>query len=449
MDCFPINSGNIDGRIDPNPYHPERLNALTEIRTSKFEIKPLKEIVEFRKTAVNRKEDGEIYVGLENIESNTCTFLPSDVEVETFDSAFKFTKGDILFSKLRPYLNKVYLADFDGVCSTEFYVLSNAKCDSRYLASFLSSKIVLKQTIHLMTGNTLPRLQTSAVEDLLVPIPNSDRQTEVASKFNEALNLKREKDSEAAQLFKLANDVINEEVGIKIEEFRNYVTTTANSEIVKKRFLPMYFQPKYIFAENAIRGSKYEVKTLGSISKLISDGPGGWSLHVSDYVEEGIPLIRVTNMKNGKLNKNNLVFISEKKHQELLRSEVKIGDLLLSMRGTIGLSTVVDWDYEKANINAAVCRIRVKEGVCPEYVSIFFNSKIGRLQTERESYKAVQNDLNLPIIRDLSIILPSYSKQKLISEKVRQGMEKGLALQAEAINKYNEILNEIQTCFLR
>jgi restriction endonuclease S subunit len=105
---------------------------------------------------------------LENIESNTGRYLPSS-EKESVSSAFAFRKGQILFPKLRPYLNKVFLAPFDGLCSTEFHVLEGVTVSSEFLTLFLRSQLVVKQTKHLMSGNTLPRLQTEDIEDLLVP----------------------------------------------------------------------------------------------------------------------------------------------------------------------------------------------------------------------------------------------------------------------------------------
>lgn len=81
-------------------------------------------------------------------------------------------KGDILFPKLRPYLNKVHLAEQDGVCSPEFLVLRTKEgVRAEYLAAVLRSKLVLAQTRHMAGGNTHPRLTPRDVHALLVPLP--------------------------------------------------------------------------------------------------------------------------------------------------------------------------------------------------------------------------------------------------------------------------------------
>ena len=71
-----------------------------------------------------------------------------------------FRTDDVLFARLRPYLNKVYRAEMNGCCSTEFHVLRVKDSETllpEYLAAILRSRIVLAQTTHMMTGNTHPR----------------------------------------------------------------------------------------------------------------------------------------------------------------------------------------------------------------------------------------------------------------------------------------------------
>ena len=68
---------------------------------------------------------------------------------------------DVLFARLRPHLHKVWRAERDGVCSTEFHVI-RIKEDvpdllPDYLAAVLRSSVVVVQTKHMMTGNTYRR----------------------------------------------------------------------------------------------------------------------------------------------------------------------------------------------------------------------------------------------------------------------------------------------------
>lgn len=181
-------------RFDPQALHPEREACITELKRK--EAVKLWKAARFCRDLRTEVPEGAIYIGLENVESNTGRYVPS-TDKESVSSAFFFRKGQILFPKLRPYLNKVFLAPFDGLCSTEFHVLEGITLRSDFLALFLRSQIVVKQTKHLMSGNTLPRLQTEDIEDLLVPIVDSETQERVVT---EAIR----KNAEAERLFKQA-----------------------------------------------------------------------------------------------------------------------------------------------------------------------------------------------------------------------------------------------------
>ncbi len=97
-------------------------------------------------------------------------------------------RGQILFPKLRPYLNKVYLAEFNGLCSTEFHIFNAKNMDSNFLHYCLLSRITLEQTSNLMTGNTLPRLQSSDIAHILIPNPPIEKQREIAKHIQEIRN---------------------------------------------------------------------------------------------------------------------------------------------------------------------------------------------------------------------------------------------------------------------
>ena len=101
-----------------------------------WEIKRLK----FSTNLITKKSDDSLdsldYVGLENIESNTTQLI--DVNSQMKDSDAKlFEKHNVLFGKLRPYLAKVWKADFNGRCSNEFLVLKSTDYESDFLKFLL------------------------------------------------------------------------------------------------------------------------------------------------------------------------------------------------------------------------------------------------------------------------------------------------------------------------
>ena len=80
-----------------------------------------------------------------------------------------FKKRDVLYGKLRPYLNKVWIAEFDGVCSTDILVLETEQ--PQILKQILLSDNFVSNSSGLMKGISLPRLQVKDFLAFKVPYP--------------------------------------------------------------------------------------------------------------------------------------------------------------------------------------------------------------------------------------------------------------------------------------
>lgn len=190
-------------RLDPNTYKKERLDAIKSIKQGIYNTKPLYQVVQFRHERASNFPQSTSYIGLENIESNTGEWIPTELK-ESISNATMFEIDDILFPKLRPYLNKVFHSNKEGLCSTEFHVIHSYTEINSYIANFLRSKAVVAQTRNLMSGNTLPRLQIEDIQKLLIPLPPLEKQTEIASHIMEIRNQARQLREEAKNELELA-----------------------------------------------------------------------------------------------------------------------------------------------------------------------------------------------------------------------------------------------------
>jgi type I restriction enzyme S subunit len=175
-------------KLYPDYFHPERINAIRAVqsRYTGDRATTLLGVADFVRDQRTVKP-GDDYLGLANVQPNTGERIES-TEKDGEGTCFRYTEGDVLFARLRPYLNKVYRADRGGVCSTEFHVIRvrrDEKGRSRlvpdYLAAVMRSSLVLAQTRHMMTGNTHPRLANEDVVNLVVPVPERQVQDKVAS----------------------------------------------------------------------------------------------------------------------------------------------------------------------------------------------------------------------------------------------------------------------------
>lgn len=431
MECFKVEFNELERRIDPNPYRPVRINALHKVKNSPFEKYPLKKVVKFKSEVISSDSDGLKYIGLENIESGTGIYLPSENEKESFGTALRFKKGNVLFPKLRPYLNKVHIAEFDGVCSTEFYVLEPILCSSEYLFAFLNSQLVVDQTSCLMTGNTLPRLQTQDVKDLVIPIPdNNVIDKQVKQSICGAYSEKKELEQKAENLLNSIDKQVMSEMGIEIPKFEDKMCYTVLSDDLRGRLDPYYYYPEFLELEKQVL--KNTKKTLGDYIISISSGATpnrSQDDELYSDCKEGIPFLRVQNISEEGLNLDDVKYITKDVHENLLkRSQVKPGNVLVTITGRIASSCVVPEGFE-GNINQHSVVIHTKDLETSKCISTYLNSYAGRkLALRRASggsrpaldYKAIKS---IPVILNSKLVLimeKAYSKKKELEQNAEK-----------------------------
>jgi type I restriction enzyme S subunit len=149
----------------------------------------LKYAVELRRSRAEGGESDLPYVGLENIESGTGKLLtavntqgaddPSGVVVGESLSAV-FQTGDILFGKLRPYLAKAWIAEFDGRCSTELLPLKPERLNSRFGLYVMLSREFIDAVDGSTFGSKMPRADWAFIGNVPIPFPVQSAQKSIA-----------------------------------------------------------------------------------------------------------------------------------------------------------------------------------------------------------------------------------------------------------------------------
>lgn len=170
----------VEERMDAIANQVARWRFLKNVKSSTFPTQPLGSIVEITRTQTDHL-NGTTYVGMENIDGTMGEYFPTEEKGE-ISLGVLFREGDILVPRLRPYLNKIWLASFDGVASTEFYPLVAHDISAEFVAMFLRTKAVADILTMLMTGNTLPRVQMEDVLALPIPIPPKAIQETIVAK---------------------------------------------------------------------------------------------------------------------------------------------------------------------------------------------------------------------------------------------------------------------------
>jgi type I restriction enzyme S subunit len=135
------------------------------------------------------------YVGLEHIEKGAGHFAAEfEGKPETLlATKFKFTSKHVLYGKLRPYLNKVALPPFDGVCTTEILPILPAedKLDRTYLWAFLLTPGFVEWASSNVSGANLPRLSPKLLATYRIPLLPVAEQKRIAAILSKADRLRR------------------------------------------------------------------------------------------------------------------------------------------------------------------------------------------------------------------------------------------------------------------
>ena len=111
-------------------------------------------------------------------------------EDSAISAKYLFTEGDILYSKIRPYLNKVSIAGFTGLCSSEIYPLTVKKeiANTYYITYLLRSSIFLQYSELNSTGANIPRINKSNIEKFEFELPDLNIQNIFAEKIKKILH---------------------------------------------------------------------------------------------------------------------------------------------------------------------------------------------------------------------------------------------------------------------
>ena len=127
---------------------------------------------------------------LEDIEKDTSRIIYRAKYSERLSTSTKstFQKGDVLYGKLRPYFNKVVVADADGVCTTEIIpIVPSSAIDSQFLRWLLKRPTFLTHVDSLMYGVKMPRLGTDDAVKSIHPLPPLAEQKRIVAKIDQLM----------------------------------------------------------------------------------------------------------------------------------------------------------------------------------------------------------------------------------------------------------------------
>jgi len=366
-----------------------------------------------------------------------------------------FTKGDILYSKLRPYLLKILVAPDDGICTPEivpFRVYGGI--DPSYIVNYLKSPYVDNLINSITYGVKMPRVGTETMTSLLVPIPPLEEQRRIVEKIdevasavsaydvayqkNEALNstfpeaLKKSILQEAVQGKLVPQDPSDEPAEALLEHIR-----AEKQRLVKEGEIKKDKHESVIFRRDNSHYEKRGSEELCIDDDIPFDIPDNWiwtrlqnicsligdidhNMPKSVPADEGVLFLSAKDLlDDGTINfTQNVKFISRADFERLSRKALpQKHDIIYSRIGAaLGKARLVETDREFL-VSYSCCVVRPLL-VYPQYIRYYLESP----QILLHSIKARQSigvpDLGMGEIKKYLVALPPYNEQVRIVEQL-------------------------------
>ena len=387
---------------------------------------------------------------LEDIEKDSGKILvfAKKSDKNSVSTKHKFYQGQLLYSKLRPYLNKVVIAPQAGYCTSEILPLIFwGSIDVHYMQMYLMSNVFLSYTDKISYGVKMPRLGTADGKQALIALPPNNEQKLIAKTFQSVLpsletikteqcalediiNLLKSKILELAIQGKLVpQDENDEPASVLLERIR-----AERKEKLGKKYVESYI---YKGDDNCY----YE--KIGSETKNITDEipfdiPDSWcfirlkelikiisgvSYDKRDICYDGIRILRGGNI--GELTiqlQQDDVFLPHKYFDE--EKQIKNGDIIIvastGSKIAIGRAGFVEKDYPNTQIGAFLRIIRPINIDFTDYLKCLFSTDYYREHIRESVHGNTINNVKSEYLENFIIPLPPVAEQKRVIQQTKR-----------------------------
>jgi type I restriction enzyme, S subunit len=307
---------------------------------------PLKRLVSCERQA---SAGGVPYVGLEHVESGTgkllVDWIPHSMESP---SGLDFRPNDVLFGKLRPYLAKSFLAQFQGCCSSEFLVLRpKSALESRFLSYVVQSRPFVEWANTTTDGAKMPRSDWDAIRAFETWLTSPERQVAIADYL----------DSETSRIDRLI------------------ANRTAAVRLLLERFLSAIFSE---VSGSSVPGQREDsgLEWLGSTPRSWQTRKTAWDYEVQlgKMLNQGAtdgpeprPYLRNSNVQWDHVTLDDVAEMSFDA-DDRIRFALRPGDLLVCEGGEVGRAAIWNGRLGECYYQKALHRVRPRHGGNPRFL---------------------------------------------------------------------------------
>jgi len=412
---------------------------------------------------------------LEDIEKTSSKLLAKVrfSERNSLSSKSVFKSGDLLYSKLRPYLDKVIVADEDGVCTTEILPL---KCfggiNSEYFKYALKTRYFLKYVNSVTKGMKMPRLGTKEGKLALFPLAPLIEQEKIVKFLNDfgrgticddheyfdkdieskiktlhssqllTYKLFGEQDYQLSQIKLLNESILNDAIKGKLVP---QDSTEESVDDLLANIREMVSKPSRSKTTNFQKNKfPFEIPSTWRWCKLneifIKIGSGS-TPKGGDYSSEGYVFFRSQNIHNDGLNLEDVKYISPNTHRKMRGTTVFKRDILLNITGgSLGRCSLVPSAFGEGNVSQHVAILRPifmnneylhKVILSPYFQNLIFSSTTGAGREGLPKYN----------LENFLIPIPPVKEQQRIVNQINRDFHKTMLIRDNITNDRSETLS--------
>jgi type I restriction enzyme, S subunit len=395
-----------------------------------WELKKLSDVCQVRPPKKEAKEqltDEDIvsFVPMEDLDILSKNFIAKNERAlkEVYKSYTYFREGDVLLAKITPCFENGKLGvahnlkNGIGFGSSEYIVLrSKGELIPDYLFYFLSKEEFRFSGQKVMTGAVgHKRVPLDFVENTEIPYPKDlPEQNHIVAQIEEAF-----------EIIDKAKENVERNLQNASELFESYLQK-------------MFLNTK----------DTWEMKKWGELCDFVR-GPFGGSLKKSVFKEKGYVVYEQKHAIHDHFNQLRY-FIDEDKFNEMIRFEVKPGDLIMSCSGvTLGRVAVVPDGIPRGIINQALLKLTPKKGVSADFLKHWLRSKIFQdIIFEYSGGAAIPNVPSAKILKNIEIPLPKIEEQNEIVNEIETVLSETKRLE-EIYKKKLTNLDELKQSILK
>ena len=346
-----------------------------------------------------------------------------------------FKAGDILYSKLRPYLLKILIVDDEGICTPELVPFTTyGNISSKYLMWVLKSPHVDFIINTVTYGVKMPRVGTDTMLNLLVPLPPIEEQKRIVAKIEELMPYVEQYDKAYTKL-EVFNKKFTEDMQKSILHYAiqgKLVEQRAEEGTAEELYQQIQEEKARLIKDSKIK----KEKPLPEITEdeIPFDIPENWKWvrlrDVSKNIHYGYTasakedgncrLLRITDIQNNRVSWVDVPFC-DVTDVEYAKYGLKNRDIMIARTGgTIGKSYIVDELAERAVFASYLIRVIPVDNINEKFLKMFMQTPLYWKQLISYSMGTGQPNVNGVSLSMLMLPLPPLDEQERILDKLEE-----------------------------